>query len=166
VTGFGKDKPEGYKNAELCQAIGAKYRSTLESSVADVAKAEGAFDIILECTGYSPIVWDAALALEKNGVLILTSVTGGERTAEIPSDKINQQFVLGNKLMFGTVNAGREHFAAGVKDLALCEAMHPDWLDRMLTHPVQGIENFRQMFDNLNGKTPAMIKTFCQVSEA
>jgi threonine dehydrogenase-like Zn-dependent dehydrogenase len=163
VTGFGKDKREGYANADLCEEIGAKYLSTTEISIADAAKRDGAFDIILECTGYSPIVWDAAQGLAKNGVLILTSVTGGERTAEIPSDKINQQFVLGNKLMFGTVNAGREHFAAGVKDLALCEAMFPDWLDKMLTHPVNGIENFRQMFDNLNGGATAMIKTFCQI---
>jgi glucose 1-dehydrogenase len=163
VYGFGRDKREGYANAELCEQIGAKYFSTMETSVADVGKSAGGFDIVLECTGFSPIVWDAAQSLAKNGVLILTSVTGGERTAEIASDKINQEFVLGNKLMFGTVNAGREHFAAGVKDLALCEAMLPDWLDQMLTHPVEGIENFRQMFDNLNGKTPGMIKTFCQI---
>lgn len=165
VYGFGKDKREGYANADLCEEIGAKYYSTTETTVADVANSVGGFDIILECTGYSPIVWDAALGLAKNGVLILTSVTGGERTAEIPSDKINQQFVLGNKLMFGTVNAGKEHFAAGVKDLALCEAMLPDWLDKMLTHPVNGIENFRQMFDNLNGGAQKMIKTFCQISQ-
>lgn len=164
VYGFGKDRRENYLNADLCEEIGAKYRSTTETTVSEVGKNLGGFDIILECTGFSPIVWDAAQALAKNGVLILTSVTGGERKAEIPSDKINQEFVLGNKLMFGTVNAGREHFAAGVKDLALCEAMFPDWLDKMLTHPVSGIENFRQMFDNLNG-APKMIKTFCQISE-
>lgn len=166
VHGFGKDKREGYLNAQLCEEIGATYDSTLEISVSDAAKKYGAFDIILEATGYSPIVWDAALGLAKNGVLILTSVTGGERRADIASDKINIEFVLGNKLMFGTVNAGREHFAAGVKDLALCEAMYPDWLDTMLTHPVKGIENFRQMFDLLNQGAPGMVKTFCQISES
>jgi len=164
VHGFGKDKKEGYLNAQLCEEIGASYDSTMEISVADAAKKYGAFDIVFECTGYSPIVWDAALGAAKNGVLILSSVTGGERRAEIQSDKINIEFVLGNKLMFGTVNAGREHFAAGVKDLALCEAMHPDWLDKMLTHPVNGIENFAQMFQNLNGGVPGMIKTFCEIS--
>jgi glucose 1-dehydrogenase len=138
----------------------------MEISVAEAAKNCGMFDLILECTGYSPIVWDAAQGLAKNGVLILTSVTGGERTAEIASDKINQEFVLGNKLMFGSVNAGRDHFAAGVKDLALCEAMHPDWLDKMLTHPIRGIENFRQIFDNLSHSTPGLVKTFCEISQS
>ena len=165
VHAFGKEKREGYKNAELCEEIGATYDSTADTTIALATKKYGAFDIILECTGYSPIIWDAAQALAKNGVLILTSVTGGERLAEVASDKINLEFVLGNKLMFGTVNAGREHFAMGVKDLALCEAMHPNWLETMLTHPIDGIDNYRQMFDNLNGKATGMIKTFCQVSQ-
>ena len=165
VHGFGKEAREGYKNAELCEEIGATYDSTKEISIADASKKYGAFDIILEATGYSPIIWDAALGLAKNGVLILTSVTGGERKAEIPSDKINVEFVLGNKLMFGTVNAGKEHFAAGVKDLALCEAMNAGWLSKMLTHPIEGIENFRQMFDYLNNGAQGMVKTFCQISQ-
>jgi threonine dehydrogenase-like Zn-dependent dehydrogenase len=137
----------------------------VETSIADAAKKYGAFDIVLECTGYSPIIWDAALGLAKNGVLILTSVTGGDRKAEIPSDKINIEFVLGNKLMFGSVNAGREHFALGVKDLALCEAMQAGWLNKLLTHPINGIENFAQMFDLLNNGAPRMVKAFCQISE-
>jgi threonine dehydrogenase-like Zn-dependent dehydrogenase len=166
VYAFGKDTRAGYKNADLCEEIGAKYYSTMETPVSEIGKSIGGFDIILEATGFSPIVWDAARALAKNGVLILTSVTGGERKAEIDSDKIVLEFVLGNKLMFGTVNAGKEHFAMGVKDLALCEAMHADWLDKMLTHPVDGIQNFRQMFDNLNGAATGMIKTFCQISES
>ena len=35
VHGFGRDKREGYLNAELCEAIGATYDSTAETSVAD-----------------------------------------------------------------------------------------------------------------------------------
>jgi threonine dehydrogenase-like Zn-dependent dehydrogenase len=165
VHGFGKNAREGYLNAKLCEDIGATYDSTMEISIAEAAKKYGAFDIIFEATGYSPIVWDAAQALAKNGVLILSSVTGGERKAEIPSDKINIEFVLGNKLMFGTVNASRDHFALGVKDLALCEAMLPDWLDSMLTHPIKGIENYRQLFDILNNGADGLVKTFCEISQ-
>lgn len=165
VYGFGKNPRKDYKNAELCEEIGAIYNSTMETSIVEAGKKYGEFDIIFEATGFSPIVWDAAQALAKNGVLILSSVTGGDRKAEIPSDKINIEFVLGNKLMFGTVNAGREHFALGVKDLALCEAMYPQWLDKILTHPVDGIENFRQMFDILNNGADGFVKTFCRISE-
>ena len=37
---------------------------------------------------------------------------------EVPADRINLDFVLGNKVMVGTVNANREYFEMGVKDMA------------------------------------------------
>lgn len=166
VHGFGKDKKDGYLNAELCEAIGATYDSTVEISVKDSVEKYGEYDLIFECTGFSPIVFDAMQSLNQNGVLILASVTGGDRKTEVPSDKINQQFVLGNRVMFGTVNAGREHFELGVKDLALAEAMYAGWLGRMLTHPVKGLENYAQVFDILNNAGAyKAIKTYFEVGE-
>lgn len=53
---------------------------------------------------------------------MLSSVTGGDRKIEVPADKINLDFVVGNKVMVGTVNANREYFEMGVfpsKSLAL-----------------------------------------------
>ncbi|HEX9960907.1 MAG TPA: glucose 1-dehydrogenase [Pyrinomonadaceae bacterium] len=166
VHGFGKQTREGYLNAELCEALGATYDSTDEISVVDSVKKYGEYDLIFECTGFSPIVFDAMQSLNQNGVLILSSVTGGDRKAEVPSDKINQQFVLGNRVMFGTVNASREHFESGVKDLALAEAMYAGWLGRMLTHPVKGLENYAQVFDILNNAGAyKAIKTYFEVGE-
>lgn len=138
-------------NAELCEAIGAEYFSTAEVSVADVAGRLGEYDLIFECTGYSPIIFDAMQSLNENGILVLASVTGGGRTVDgVPADKINQLFVLGNRAMVGTVNANREHFEMGVKDLVLSEALYPGWLGKMLTHRVDGLENFAQAFEILN----------------
>jgi hypothetical protein len=104
-------------------------------------------------------------ALNENGILILASVTGGGRTTDkVPSDLINQRFVLGNRAMVGTVNAGREHFELGVKDLALCEAMYPGWLGKMLTHKVEGLENFAKVFEILNNSAQyKAIKTYFEV---
>src|SRR5690349_20651774 len=103
VVTFGKT-PKPYLNSDLIEALDAKYLSTDDISVHDYAAQNGAFDLIFEATGYSPIVFDAMPALAKNGVLVLSSVTGGDRKTEVPSDKINLQFVLGNKVMVGTVN--------------------------------------------------------------
>jgi threonine dehydrogenase-like Zn-dependent dehydrogenase len=166
VHGFGREKREGYLNAEMCEAIGATYDSTAEISVPDSKGKYGEYDLIFECTGYSPIVFDAMQSLNENGVLILSSVTGGDKTVEVPSDRINQQFVLGNRVMFGTVNANREHFEMGVKDLALCEAMYAGWLSRMLTHKVEGLENYEKVFEILNnaGEHKA-IKTYFEVNK-
>ncbi len=167
VHGFGRNAPDGYLNAELCEAIGASYDSTEEMGVEQSVEKYGQYDLIFECTGFSPIIFDAMQALNENGILILASVTGGDRkTDQVPSDKINQMFVLGNRAMVGTVNAGREHFEMGVKDLALCEAMDPGWLGRMLTHKVMGLENFAEVFNVLNDSHKyKAIKTYFEVKK-
>src|SRR5205807_3126171 len=114
--------------------------------VPDYANEIGAFDIIFEATGFSPIVFDAMQALAKNGVLVLSSVTGGDKRVEVPADKINLEFVLGNKVMVGTVNANREYFESGVRDMAMAESQFPGWLNRLLTHPVRGLQNYDELF--------------------
>lgn len=122
VFTFGLEEPP-YLNSELVEAIGGRYLSTERVSLTDVAAEHGQFDLVFEATGFSPLAFEAmCVLLGKNGVIVLSSVTGGMRRVEVPADAINLDFVLGNKVMVGTVNANREHFEAGVRDLALCEA--------------------------------------------
>jgi len=167
VHGFGKQLGKDYLNAELCEAIGATYDSTDELSVRDSTEKYGEYDLIFECTGYSPIIFEAMESLNENGILILSSVTGGDRKTDgVESDKINQEFVLGNRAMVGTVNASREHFEMGVKDIALAEAMFPGWLSKMMTHKVEGLENFEKVFDILeNGGKYNAIKTYFEIAK-
>lgn len=162
VVTFGRT-PKPYLNSDLIEELGAEYVSTADISVPDYAKENSGFDIIFEATGFSPIVFDAMQALAKNGVLVLSSVTGGDRKVEVPADKINLDFVLGNKVMVGTVNANREYFELGARDMAQAVLEYGDWLSRLLTHPVNGLENFGVLFENLNNSKNA-IKVYCEVS--
>jgi hypothetical protein len=97
-------------------------------------------------------------------VLVLSSVTGGDRKVEVPADQINLQFVLGNKVMVGTVNANREYFEMGVRDMAQAEAEYPGWLGQLLTHPVKGLEHYQELFDNLTMAKGA-IKIYCELAD-
>jgi threonine dehydrogenase-like Zn-dependent dehydrogenase len=92
-------------------------------------------------------------ALAKNGILVLSSVTGGDRTVEVPADKINLDFVLGNRVAVGTVNANKEHFEVAVRDLAQGRAQYPGWLERLITTRVDGLDNFTKAFEALNDRT-------------
>ncbi|MEW6683368.1 MAG: glucose 1-dehydrogenase [Nitrospirota bacterium] len=150
-------------NADLIEAIGARYLSTQDVPLLEAARRHGPFDLIFEATGYSPIVFESMQALAKNGVLVLSSVTGGDRKIEVPADRINLEFVLGNKVMVGTVNANREYFEMGVKDLAQAEAEYPGWLSRLLTHPVKGLENYAELL-NLLTTARGAIKVYCEVA--
>ncbi|MCG3119681.1 MAG: putative zinc-type alcohol dehydrogenase-like protein YdjJ [bacterium] len=156
--------PKPYLNSELIEALGARYESTADLPIVESAKKYGPFDIIFEATGASAVVFESMQALGKNGVLVLSSVTGGNKSIEIPADKINLEFVLGNKVTVGTVNANREYFEMGVKDLAHAEAEYRGWLRRLLTHPVKGLENYQELLNKLTTAKGA-IKVFCEVAE-
>lgn len=152
-----------YRNAELLDELGVTYRSTAETSVREAAAQYGPFDLILEGTGFSPLVFEAMEALGKNGVLVMVSVTGGDRTVEVPADRINQGFVLGNKVAVGSVNASLADFERGVQDLSQLELSHPGWLARLLTHPVKGLDRHEELLATLTSGR-GVIKVFCEVA--
>jgi threonine dehydrogenase-like Zn-dependent dehydrogenase len=162
VTTFAR-KARPTLNSELVEAVGASYESTAEVPILEGARKHGPFDLILEGTGTSQVVFESMQALGKNGVLVLASVTGGNNKLEIKADQINLEFVLGNKVMVGTVNANREYFETGVKDMAQAEAEYPGWLGRLLTHRVVGLQNYRELLDQLTNAKGA-IKVFCEIN--
>lgn len=153
-----------YLNSDLLHEIGGCYHSTKDTSLTEASREHGPFDIIFEGTGFSPLVFEAMNVLGKNGVLILASVTGGDRKVEVPADEINLGFVLGNKVAVGTVNANREYFESGIKDLAQSELQWPGWLSKFLTHPVDGLGNYEEMMRLLT-EAENSIKVYVEVSE-
>jgi threonine dehydrogenase-like Zn-dependent dehydrogenase len=158
VTCFSLREPP-YLNSELIEELGATYVSTKQTPVSEA----GPFDVIVEATGFSPLVFEATQALGKNGVLVLVSVTGGSRTVEVDADMLNQAFVLGNKVMVGSVNASPADFRSGVDDLIKAQAIYPGWLDKLLTTPVRGLENYEQMLAELSENRDA-IKVYVEVA--
>ena len=163
VTTFARN-PKPNRNAELVESLGARYVITTETPILEGAAKYGPFDLVLEATGNSGVVFESMRAIGKNGALVLASVTGGDRRIEVPADKINLEFVLGNKLMLGTVNASREDFEQGVRDMVQAEAAFPGFLRQFLTHPIDGLESYEKMFDALTNAKDA-IKVYCVVSK-
>jgi threonine dehydrogenase-like Zn-dependent dehydrogenase len=162
VTTFGRT-PRPYLNADLLDAIGAPYVNTAERSIRDTAADVGPFDLIFEGTGSSAVVFESMEVLARNGALVLTSITGGSHMLEVPADRINLEFVLGNKVMVGSVNASRDNFETGVRDMSQAEAEYPGWLPRLLTHPVRGLDRYHELFERLQNPNGA-IKIFCEVA--
>ena len=84
---------------------------------------------------------------------------------EVPADRINLEFVLGNKVMVGTVNANREYFEIGREGHgARRGAVLRAGSDQLLTHPVKGLENWKLLLDTLTTAKGA-IKVYCEVAE-
>ncbi len=150
-------------NSGLVEALGARYLSTREVPLVEAAEEHGPFDVVFEATGASVVAFEAMEALGKNGVLVLTGISGGDREIEVPGDRIMLNFVLGNKVAVGTVNANRSYFESGVRDMALAEARYPGWLGRLLTHRVQGLDNYEEMIRLLTEEKDA-VKVFVEVA--
>jgi len=150
--------------ATQVEQLGVPYENTTESSLAEICEKHGPFDMVLEASGNAGVAFGCMEILAKNGVLILSSITGGSNEVTIPGDKVNLDFVLNNKVMFGTVNAHRGYFESAMRTFALAEAQFPGWLAQMLTHPVDGLDNYRELMDKLVGERTAL-KVFMNVKK-
>jgi len=64
--------------------------------------------------------------------------------------------------MVGSVNASRDNFETGVRDMSQAEAEYPGWLRKLLTHPVHGLDRYQELFERLHSPNGA-IKIFCEV---
>ena len=88
-------------------------------------------DIVIECTGIGELARDAARIAAPGAVVALTGISHSDRLAtDVRLDVMNKTLVLGNKVLFGSVNAGRRHYDQAADALAQAD---PDWLGQLIT---------------------------------
>jgi threonine dehydrogenase-like Zn-dependent dehydrogenase len=121
--------------------------------MADLAKRVGRPDLIFEATGNAEACFRAMEVLAINGALVWTSITGGSRNVTIDAAKINLEWVLGNKLLVSSVNGNRGHFELGIQALSLGELTYPGVTERVLTHPVAGLDGYREVMHLLEDRS-------------
>jgi threonine dehydrogenase-like Zn-dependent dehydrogenase len=141
----GRD-PEGDVRAQLAKQLNAEYISVEKTPLNELTKQMGPLDFILEATGSSTVVFAAMQMLPPTGILCLLSVTGGYKTQPVPTDQINQDLVLRNNVVFGSVSAHPRHFQLGAKDFVKIERHCPGALEKMITHRLSW-EQHRQWFN-------------------
>lgn len=120
------------ERASLLERIGARYAVTSRTPLETL----GPVDIVLEATGSSGVAFGSVALLGPNGALVLTSVTGGGRSLELPADELNKRIVLQNLLVLGSVNANALDFRTGIDDLHEAEGRWPGLLSSLITRRV------------------------------
>jgi threonine dehydrogenase-like Zn-dependent dehydrogenase len=120
--------------AIAAESIGCRYVPTQRKPLAEVFDENDRYDIVFDATGHSHVAFDALRRASKNGVVIWQSITGGSETYEVPSDAINQEFVLGNKMLVGTVNAHLSDWASSIGDFEKANEAHEDWLASLISY--------------------------------
>lgn len=119
-------KPGNLKS-QIVSSIGAQYVSVQETKIQDQ------FDLIIEASGAVENVANALHFLKPNGVLCLTSVTGGNKEITLPLEKINIDFVLNNKALVGIVNANIRDYHSGIRHMSFFEQMWPGLVEKLIT---------------------------------
>src|SRR3712207_2428743 len=126
VTTLARTRPPTL-NSELVESLGARYVSTRDLPLLRAAEEQGPFDIIFEATGVSSVVFESMEALGRNGVLVLTGISGGGSTGEVPGEHIMVGFVVGNKVGGGSGTADHTHFERGGQDMAPAWDTYSAW---------------------------------------
>ena len=152
-------EPGGTPREQYLAEIGLRYASTSETALELLKTRTGEADLVFEATGAAAVVMPALQLLAPDGIAILVSVTGGERRFEVDVAGWNRKLVLGNQIVLGTVNAGRRHFEAGVRDLQTIETRYAGWLARLVTRRIHFTD-----IDALLARDAKDIKTVLQFS--
>lgn len=121
------------RSAQVAREIGAELLDADEHPVAGLGAELGNIDLAFEATGVSAVAMAAITATGHDGVCCLSSVTAGARTVTVDTDALNLDMVLGNKLVFGTVNANRKHFEAAARMLGAAVRRWPGVLEQVVT---------------------------------
>jgi threonine dehydrogenase-like Zn-dependent dehydrogenase len=111
----------------LVADLGATYHAC------PVSELEQDADIVLECTGVPDVVVEALSGTGPDAIVCLTGVSSGGRRVPFDAGQVNRSMVLGNAVVFGSVNANRRHYEAGADALRRAD---PSWLARLITRRV------------------------------
>jgi threonine dehydrogenase-like Zn-dependent dehydrogenase len=155
---YSRDSEES-KQAELVRSLGARYASSTATPIEHLAEGWGEFDVVLEAVGFAPLMLAATQMLRANGVLALTGVPYEAATAEMNGRAI-RDLVLRNKVVFGTVNAGRGDHLSAIQHLEQFMVLFPETLRKLITHRVP-LDEVPQMLKQKRG-----IKDVVQMSRA
>lgn len=126
-------EPEGGARDRMLADAGIRYVCVRTTSIANITRGSEAQDIVIDASGSEMAVPSAIEALAPGGICILASVTRGSRPITVDIATVNRNIVLGNRVILGTVKAGRRHFEMAVRDLETIESRRPGWLASLVT---------------------------------
>jgi threonine dehydrogenase-like Zn-dependent dehydrogenase len=137
-----QDHNESGLKPALVKSLGASY---------SVSPPKEDFGVIIECTGAPAVIKQVLAAQTPNRIVCLAGLSATQSEVSVDVAAFNQSMVLGNGVVFGTVNANRRHYEAAAAALARAER---SWLDRLITRKVT-INRWKDAYE----KRPGDVKT-------
>ncbi|HEX2074871.1 MAG TPA: glucose 1-dehydrogenase [Geodermatophilus sp.] len=145
------DRMEHGPKPDLVRALGAVYHD--DSLPGSGLQA----DVVVECTGVPDVVVDVVSHSAPDAIVCLTGVSGVDTRLPVDVGRLDRGIVLGNEVVFGSVNANRRHYDAAARALA---AADHGWLSRLITRTVP-----LQRFDEALTRQPDDVKVVLDLGE-
>lgn len=121
------DRVDAGPKPQLARDIGATFHA------GDVGEIGVQPDIVIECTGYGPLVFELVNVVAKDAVICLAGISASTRKVSLGLDSINKEMVLENTVLFGSVNAARRHYEQAADALIKADL---EWLNRLVSRKV------------------------------
>ena len=122
------DRVTSGRKPALVRDLGAIYHASQDTLPRDVA-----FDVILECTGATPVIAAVLSRIARAGIVCLIGVSASGQPYPLDLAHINHHLVLGNNVVVGSVNANRTHFHTAATILSRTDR---HWLAQLVSRRV------------------------------
>jgi threonine dehydrogenase-like Zn-dependent dehydrogenase len=138
----------------IVEALGARYVRTTGDDVLGLGL--GRFDLVVEAAGDAQLMADALGLLDRGGVACLLGIDGREQQVSLDGRVIGVDTVLENRVLFGSVNAQRQDWLAGVTALDRARVEFPGALEQLIGLRV-ALDRFEEAFAFRGGKATLVL---------
>ena len=143
-------------HVELVETSGARYVSTNDVTLEALRNEVGGFDLVISAVPDAQLLADSLGLLRRSGVACLLGIDGRDRKVTIDGPVIGIDAILGNRVVFGSVNARREDWLAGVAALDRARERWPGALETFVGLRVP-LDRFEEAFAYRGGKATLVL---------
>jgi threonine dehydrogenase-like Zn-dependent dehydrogenase len=133
---------------DLVEAVGARYANGTDGLPQ--------FDLVVEAAGDAQLMADSMGLLRRSGIACLIGIDGREQRVEVDGRTLALEMILGNRVLFGSVNAQRQDWHAAVVALDRAYERWPDALEAFVKLRAP-IDDFGTAFAERGGKATLVL---------
>jgi threonine dehydrogenase-like Zn-dependent dehydrogenase len=144
------------RHVDLVTASGARYVSTEDVSLEALRADAGGFDLVVAAVPDAQVMAESLGLLRRSGVACLLGIDGRPRPVELEGPVLGVDAVLENRVLFGSVNAHRQDWLAGVEALDRARERWPGALEAFVGLRVP-LDRFAEAFAYRGGKATLVL---------
>jgi glucose 1-dehydrogenase len=142
--------------SELVETSGARYVSAADAEPGALRDEVGGFDLVIEAAGNAQLMADSLGLLRRSGIVCLLGIDPRRQTIGVEGSVLALDMIIGNRVVFGSVNAQRQDWVAAVAALDDARTRWPGALESFIGLRVP-LDRFQEAFDHSGSKATLVL---------